>query len=86
MTSTGKYRELNAIPGSFTVYRVSNATLQAGPFNLDVGTIIEWQIRAWDSKGWSEWADGNVKAAIAPVVNPVVPSAPVRTPAPPNGW
>lgn len=79
----GQWRELNAIPGSFNVYRVSNAQLQEGPFNLSPGTIIRWQIRSRDSYGWGEWADGNEQDVKQN--DPVAIAKKVRSAAPPNG-
>lgn len=86
-TNDGSMRELNAIPGSYNEYRVSNPTFMTAPFNLEVGTIIEYEMRAYSSNGWGPWSSASKLPAVNPAApfQPAKPAAPVATQKPPGG-
>jgi len=50
-------RELSAIPGGYSAFRVYNSELMQGPYNLEVGKIVEFEIRALNAAGWGEWKE-----------------------------
>lgn len=74
-------RELSAIPGGYSAFRVYNTELMQGPYNLELGNIVEFEIRALNKIGWGEW---NAQSIIEnEEVKPK--AAPVWTESPPNG-
>ena len=52
---TNEMRELNAIPGSYSAFRVYNSELMQGPYNLKEGTIIDFEMRVLNGFGWSDY-------------------------------
>ena len=74
-------RELSAIPGGYSAFRVYNSELMQGPYNLEVGKIVEFEIRALNAAGWGEWKEEKLDDPEKEAVN----LAPVRTNNPPNG-
>jgi len=48
-------RELNAIPGSYSAFRVYNSELMQGPYNLAEGTKVEFEMRVLNEFGWSDY-------------------------------
>lgn len=27
------------------------------PFMLDIGAVVHWKVRAWNTNGWGEWSE-----------------------------
>lgn len=81
-TSNGvDFRELSAIPGGYDAFRVYNSELMQGPYNLELGDIVEFQIRALNKAGWGEW---NKQAVLEDKVVEA-PTGPKFSATPPNG-
>ena len=76
-------RELNAIPGSYSAFRVYNSELMQGPYNLKEGTIIDFEMRVLNGFGWSDYksfTEEKKDDIVAPIQ-----LAPKGTVSPPNG-
>jgi len=75
-------RELNAIPGSYSAFRVYNSELMQGPYNLKEGTIIDFEMRVLNEQGWSAYKSFTEEKK--DIVKPLQ-LAPKSTTSPPNG-
>ena len=57
--ANGGFRELPAIPGTYSAYRVSNLHLMTAPYSLLKDAAVKFRIRAWSECGWGEWSDAD---------------------------
>lgn len=63
-------------------YRVSNPTLMATPFELEVSDLVQWKVRAWNSNGWGEWSNDMTSGSNSSYSNQ---GRSIRTQSPPGG-